>query len=135
MDYAIKHYTDRYSGLTIKAVIKWTPEFLQFIRRNYDLNSEFTSNNLCELFNNIISGNATRLKLWRMYRQGWFTRRYKKGVYYYKFSEGAKKYYNLWYGFNSEEGPLIKSSKPKYMDKIVEVKREIINTDRYLGEA
>jgi len=111
MERTIKYYPYRYSygGKHVEVIIKWTPQFLQSIEWEFGLEGEFTAYRVAQLFSNIISDNATRLKLWRMYKQGWFTRYCKEGIYFYTFSESARKYYRYWSAFNQEGSPLVKS--------------------------
>lgn len=137
METAVKYYPERYGSYgekQINVIIRWTPQFLQSIKQEFGLEGEFTSLEVAQLFSSFFSINATRLKLWRMYRQGWFTRKCRKGIYYYNFSKGAKKYYHFWIGFDNEEGPLMVSSNTKFSSKPFEVRTEIIDRDRYLGE-
>lgn len=132
MDKVIKYYSERYRGKSIPVVIKWTPEFLESIRHRFGIYGEFSSNNLIDLFSHIFSGNAARLKLFRLYRQGWFKRNLTNQGYIYSFSEGSKKYNRYYGGFDN--GPLVAARIPEVMEKSIEIKREYINSDRYFGE-
>jgi hypothetical protein len=118
METVEKYYPERYDcygGKVIEAVIRWTPTFLQSIFIEFELDGKFTSLDIANLFKHIFSENAARLKLFRMYKQGWFTRKLEvinennevKSIYFYQFSESAKKYFIEWGGF-ADPGPITK---------------------------
>ena len=113
MEERYKYYPNNsYYHRKIKAVIKWTPEFLERIQSSFGLRGEFNSLDVVFSIKNIliISDNAIRLKLHRVYKQGWFTRSRIEGIYYYAFSEKAKRYYSSFGNFQYD-GPLAESKK------------------------
>jgi len=134
----VKRYKNRYGGYygrSIDVITKWTPIFLQKITDNYGISGQFNVRDVEEIFVKVryCSPTAVRLKLWRLYKQGWFDRKREKNEnYIYEFSEMSRQYYRDWRGFNDEEGPLVKANQLRVIEKLIE--KQIINSDRYLGE-
>ena len=133
MQQATKYYPSRYScSKLIQAIVKWTPQFLETVERRFGLQGDFTAENITQTFCHILSANAARLKLLRLYRVGWFTRKQERGVYLYSFSNGAIRYYQIWNGFESEESPFVKARKPQVIRETIESQKE--TSDIYVGE-
>ena len=133
MQQTSKYYPNRYTyGKLIQATVKWTPQFLETIEEKFGLNGNFTANNVASIFQSIVSLNAARLKLLRLYRIGWFTRTLEEGIYVYRFSNSARNYYRSWQGFENEESPLVTARKPKYVRETIESQKEI--SDMYIRE-
>jgi|SRR3989344_3278106 len=129
-----KHNGNRQKGY-VEAVIDWTPLFLQYIYNRFGIGGVFTVKDVEDLFRNYCSITASRLKFYRLYKNNWFVRRKDSelGIYLYSFSNAGVDYSKTWGGFNYE-GPLLWSKKPKIIEKKIEVRRQIINRDRYLCE-
>ena len=137
MQRTIKYYPRRYNGKSIRVVIKWTPEFLESVKNRFGFYKDFTSKDVISLFKCVSEGDAARHKLSRLYRQGWFVRRLEPGYltrsyYIYNFSEGAKQY-NRYYG-SFKTGPLVAARIPEVFEKPIEIKKEFILQDLFIGE-
>lgn len=128
-----RHSGSRQKGY-IKALINWTPFFLQAVYNKFGMDGRFTVNEIIYLFRHYSSETSARLKFYRLYKNNWFVREKDEetGVYAYQFSNAGIEYCKEWGGFNYN-GPLLWSIKPKVNEKIV-VEKQIINQDRYLGE-
>jgi len=141
MEKTTKYYKNRFGGKTVKVIIEWNADFLQLIKNRFGLDCEgFTSSEIEDIFRHECSKTAAKLKLWRLFKQGWFSRRKealgyntigRKNIFLYSFTPSAKKYYHYWGSFN-ENGPLVRANSPKIVEKILE--RKIIVSDRFLGE-
>ena len=141
MEKTTKYYKNRFGyGKTVKVIIEWSADFLQLIKNRFGLNCEgFTSSQVEDIFRHECSKTATKLKLWRLFKQGWFSRRKekldydtigRKNIFLYSFTPSAKQYYHYWGGFNN--GPLVEANSPKIVEKIVE--KKTIVSDKFLGE-
>lgn len=116
MEIVVKCYTTKYKK-NVQAVLDWTPEFLELIVRKFGLNGRFTAMALEEFFRHYTTRNAIRLRLRRLYRNGWFIRRLEgysekrpnRLVNLYQLSDSAKKYQVYWGGFEcNERSPLMR---------------------------
>jgi len=110
MKQIMKIYPIRHPGRFFNIIVDWNGEFLQQIIEKWGLYAEFSAEEIGYLFRDLLSMNAARLKLLRLYRQGWFVRRLvfndEKGKHYlYSFSESSISYYKKWNTF--KDGPLI----------------------------
>lgn len=94
----------------VPAHLKWNSEFLQEIANKMGMDNTFTSWQIYGLFDTFMTENAIRLKLTRLYKNGWFIREKRGKLYYYEFSNRSLKYYERYGSF--EEGPLNKKIKP-----------------------
>lgn len=115
MEFVVKCYPTKCKK-NVRAVLNWTPEFLEVISKKFGLNGKFSSVEIEEFFRHYASRNAIRLKLRRLYRCGWFIRRLEghsekrpnRSVYLYEFSNSSKKYQIYWVGFNyNDRSPLM----------------------------
>ena len=141
MEKTTKYYKNRFGyGKTIKVLIEWNADFLQLIKNRLGLDPEFTSCEVEDIFRHECSKTAAKLKLWRLFKQGWFSRRKealdyntagRKNIFLYSFTPSAKKYYHYWGSFN-ESGPLVVANLPKIVEEVVE--KKVIISDKYVGE-
>lgn len=104
----------------VTARVYWTPDFMELLARRLGFYGEaFTMKQIEEFLSNWsrISKNAVRHKILRLYKRNWLKRelkeiyinRIKRKIFFYSFSERAKKYYIFWRGFNKDrESPLMK---------------------------
>jgi hypothetical protein len=102
----------------IFATVNWTPQFLQTLVNKFGINSEFTSLDVADVFRKVITKKASDMKLFRLYRQGYFKRRVKYSeelgikLYFYRFSESAVRYHDYWMGFDYyDDSPLLRKYK------------------------
>jgi len=112
----------------IFATINLTPQFLQTIVNKFGINAEFTSSDIANIFRKVITKKASDMKLFRLYKQGYFKRKLKYSedhktiIYFYRFSESAKKYHDYWFGFDYyDDSPLLR--KYQFIHKINKAKR------------
>jgi len=117
----MKFYPNRFNVRHVKATLCWTPQFLSSITKRFGIREEFTSAQVEDIFEGIITRNAVRKKLKRLYNGGIFKREQIKingrKVFVYHFNDRWKRYYIYYQGFDYDpKSPLMKNQcvTPKY---------------------